>query len=99
MNQQNEFYHYHPYFLCTTNYILRRCKKSLHQTFQGFLQVKYKLGEMKLIDRLLYLSNNLEEEDLIKTLTELKKSTHNATQLAKELYRLDKKIKELFNKV
>ncbi|GAG47605.1 unnamed protein product, partial [marine sediment metagenome] len=51
------------------------------------------------IDRLLYLSNTFEEDELIKTLTELKKSTYNATQLAKELYRLDKKIKELFNKV
>ncbi|MFX0043212.1 MAG: hypothetical protein ACFE8L_09890 [Candidatus Hodarchaeota archaeon] len=75
--------------------------KVLEQVFHDLESNRlYLYGDLaEPIDRLLYLSNNLEEEDLIKTLTELKKSTHNATQLAKELYRLDKKIKELFNKV
>jgi hypothetical protein len=51
------------------------------------------------IDRLLYLSNTFGEDEFINTLTELKKHAHNATQLAKELFRLDKKIKELFDKI
>ncbi|MFX1314485.1 MAG: hypothetical protein ACFE9T_01355 [Promethearchaeota archaeon] len=51
------------------------------------------------IDRLLYIANSLEENELSETLTELRKNTYNATQLAKELYRLDKKIRELFKKI
>ncbi len=75
--------------------------KVLEQVFNDLESNRlYLYGDLaEPIDRLLYLSNTFEEDELIKTLTELKKSTHNATQLAKELYRLDKKIKELFNKV
>lgn len=75
--------------------------KVLEQVFNDLESNRlYLYGDLaEPIDRLLYLSNTFEEDELIKNLTELKKSTHNATQLAKELYRLDKKIKELFNKV
>lgn len=75
--------------------------KVLEQVFNDLESNRlYLYGDLaEPIDRLLYLSNTFEEDELIKTLTELKRRTYNATQLAKELYRLDKKIKELFNKV
>ncbi|MFX1410923.1 MAG: hypothetical protein ACFFA6_11250, partial [Promethearchaeota archaeon] len=80
-------------------------RETLHKDLQNvFNELEnnklYLYGDLaEPIDRLLYIANNLEEHELSDTLTELRKSTYNATQLAKELYRLDKKIKELFNKV
>ena len=75
--------------------------KSLEKLFNEIASNKlYLYGDLGLpIDRLLYISSAFEENELTEDLTELRKSVYNATQLAKELYRLDKKIRELFNKI
>jgi hypothetical protein len=75
--------------------------KDLEKLFNELSSNKlYLYGELGTpLDRLLYISNTFEENELTEILTELRKNIHNATQLAKELYRLDKKIRELFNKI
>jgi hypothetical protein len=75
--------------------------KSLEKLFNEIASNKlYLYGDLGLpIDRLLYISSAFEENELAEDLTDLRKNVYNATQLAKELYRLDKKIRELFNKI
>jgi len=46
------------------------------------------------IDRLVNISNSFEEQESIDKLTELLKSVKRADEIAKELFSLDKKIKE-----
>ena len=46
------------------------------------------------IDRLIEISNNFEEEELIDDLSKLKNTAQRATRVAKELYGLEQKIKE-----
>ena len=46
------------------------------------------------IDRLIEISNNFEEEELIDDLSKLKNIAQRATRVAKELYGLEQKIKE-----
>ncbi len=51
------------------------------------------------IERLIDISNNFEDVELIETLMKLKSNAYRAIRLAKELYGLDKKIRELINKI
>ncbi|MFW9936494.1 MAG: hypothetical protein ACFFD5_02520 [Candidatus Thorarchaeota archaeon] len=50
------------------------------------------------VERLVNISNSFEEGELIENSTELLKSIKRANQLGKELFNLDKKIKELIEK-
>lgn len=52
-----------------------------------------------LLDKALYLSSTLQEDVLVNTLTELKKATLEASNIAKTLYNLDKQIKEFLTKI
>jgi len=51
------------------------------------------------IDRLIEISNNFEEHELIDVLTKLKNDTQRASRLGKDLYGLENKIKELFENI
>ena len=51
------------------------------------------------IERLIDISNTFEDVELIDTLMKLKNSAQRATRVAKELYGLDNKIRELLNKI
>lgn len=51
------------------------------------------------IERLIEISNNFEVIESIDTLLKLKSDTERAIRLAKELYSLDKKIRELLNNI
>lgn len=51
------------------------------------------------IERLIDISDNFEDVELIETLMKLKSNAYRAIRLAKELYGLDKKIRELINKI
>ncbi|MFX1357822.1 MAG: hypothetical protein ACFFA8_11155 [Promethearchaeota archaeon] len=50
------------------------------------------------VERLVNISNSFEEGELIENSTELLKNIKRANQLGKELFNLDKKIKELIEK-
>ncbi|MFX1420573.1 MAG: hypothetical protein ACFE9N_16880 [Promethearchaeota archaeon] len=51
------------------------------------------------IDRLLEISYNFEEEDLINNLTQLKNNIQKATKIAKDLRNLDEKVRDLIKKI
>ena len=51
------------------------------------------------IDRLLEISYNFEEGELINNLTQLKNNIERATRTAKELHNLDEKIRDLIKKI
>ncbi len=50
------------------------------------------------INRIINISNNLEEDLLIEILTDLKKNTEDASRLAKKLSIIDKNLKEIINR-
>jgi DNA-binding PucR family transcriptional regulator len=51
------------------------------------------------LDTLINISNSFEEHETTTTLTEFLKNGKRADELAKELFTLDKKIKELLQKL
>ncbi|MFX0057235.1 MAG: hypothetical protein ACFE85_09450 [Candidatus Hodarchaeota archaeon] len=53
---------------------------------------------IKPVERLLNISNSFEESELIENSTELLNNIKRANQIGKELFNLDKKIKELLDK-
>jgi len=77
--------------------IHRDMEKKIEEFQQNKLHLYHEL--IRPIDTLINISNSFEEHELTISLTELLKNFKRADQLAKELFNLDTKIKEHFEKL
>ncbi len=75
--------------------------KEIAKFFNEFLGEKLDIYNQLIepIDRLIEISDNFEEHELIDDLTKLKNNTQRASRLGKDLYGLENKIKEFFEKI
>jgi hypothetical protein len=77
--------------------ILRDMEKKIEEFQQNKLHLYHEL--IRPVDALINISNSFENHELTISLTELLKNFKRADQLAKELFNLDTKIKEHFEKL
>jgi len=77
--------------------ILRDMEKKIEEFQQNKLHLYHEL--IRPVDALINISNSFENHELTISLTELLKNFKRADQLAKELFNLDTKIKEYFEKL
>ena len=77
--------------------ILKEIEKKVEDLQNNKLHLYHEL--IKPLDTLMNISNSFEEHETTTTLTEFLKNSKRADELAKELFNLDKKIKELLQKL
>ncbi len=77
--------------------ILKEIENKVEELQNNKLHLYHEL--IKPLDTLIYISNSFEDHETTTTLTEFLKDSKRADELAKELFNLDKKIKELLQKL
>ena len=77
--------------------ILKEIENKVEELQNNKLHLYHEL--IKPLDTLINISNSFEDHETTTTLTEFLKDSKRADELAKELFNLDKKIKELLQKI
>jgi tRNA A37 N6-isopentenylltransferase MiaA len=77
--------------------ILKEMKNKVEELHNNKLHLYHEL--IKPLDTLIHISNSFEEREKTKTLTEFLKSCKRADELAKDLFKLDKIIKEFLQEL